>query len=292
MSRRRESSAPEADGRRSLRGRGHAAPEHAWGRRFPRLRLLRNTRSSDWLLSGIGGAGPVEEDIAAEMAAASPLLSPASFEEAHAAAMHALEVLGRNGPRPPKQVRAGPITPVLQFLVQRVIRYIVRGHQRRVAKSIRNLYTQRLGWIYSGDPSRRAVARGRRDVERAAETYPRRRSGVPTFLLGGAVASSLSRLAQVVADTIGGSTWGLAAAWAAAVGLAAGSSWVVLRGASIARRRIRVTVETPLSELWAVFGAAGKPPHDGARNLALLALGLTALGGVLASAAVVWLPLH
>jgi hypothetical protein len=57
-----------------------------------------------------------------------------------------------------------------------------------------------------------------------------------------------------------------------------GLAWVFLRGAAVARRRIRLTVEEPLKALWETIGGAGGPPTDDARTIALVAIILTAIG--------------
>lgn len=245
------------------------------------FRLLRDTKSSDWLLSGLGGSGAVELDIAEEMATVEPLAHPERFAEGHAVAMHALEVLARNGSRSPSQLRAGPLTPALQFLVQRVIRYIVLRHQRHVVVAIRDLYSQRIGWCAPADPARTSLTRAWSDVAQAEPAYGARKGGVPSFLLGGAVVSSVSRAAQAGAETVGGSTWGLVAAWAASLALVVAAAWIILRGASVARRRIRVTMDRPLGGLWEIIGACGAPPRDGARSVAVVALLLTVVGWLL-----------
>jgi hypothetical protein len=56
---------------------------------------------------------------------------------------------------------------------------------------------------------------------------------------------------------------------------------VIVRGASVARRRIRTTLDRPLAGLWQTIGACGDPPRDNARAVALIALLLTVVGWLL-----------
>jgi hypothetical protein len=134
-------------------------------------------------------------EMVVELAAERTLAHPERFAEAHAIAMRALEVLDRNGARPPSSLRLGVFTPVARWGAQLVCRYIVRSHQNRVVDAIRNLYARGLAWCPSGSSDRLMLLRARADVERAASAYKKRPNGLPTFLLGGAVVSTLARVA-------------------------------------------------------------------------------------------------
>jgi hypothetical protein len=50
---------------------------------------------------------------------------------------------------------------------------------------------------------------------------------------------------------------------------------VVLRGAALASRRIRLSVGEPLRDLWQTLGSCGKPPRDQSRRFAAVAITLT-----------------
>jgi hypothetical protein len=54
-----------------------------------------------------------------------------------------------------------------------------------------------------------------------------------------------------------------------------GGSWVVLRGAAMASRRIRLNTRAPLEDLWQTIGYCGTPPHDQSRKFATIAIALT-----------------
>jgi hypothetical protein len=165
--------------------------------------------------------------------------------------------------------------------MQPVIRYIVRSHQRHVANSVRDLYTRRLGWVPTKHPMRLQLVRARLDAERAAVTYKQSGGGLPTALLGGAVVSSIAQVARTAVGAVVGSKAGVVAASVGTALLLAAASWGILRAAAIARRRIRLTHDQPLSALWETVGSCGRPPHDSAQQFALIAIALTAVGWVL-----------
>jgi hypothetical protein len=62
-----------------------------------------------------------------------------------------------------------------------------------------------------------------------------------------------------------------------AIGVAIGLliSWLVLRGAALASRRIRLSVTQPLAELWRTVGNCGAPPKDQSDRFAVVAISLT-----------------
>jgi hypothetical protein len=250
--------------------------------RLERFHVLATSddEAADRLLNELGGSGRVERDMLLELAAARPIAHPERFAEAHAVAMHALEVLARNGTRPPSQLSAGPLTGAARFGAQQVITYIVRSYQTHVINSIRDLYTRRVGWIPAGDPSRLPLVRARLDVERASAAYKKNANGLPTFLVGGAAASSLVQVARTGASATAGSRTGVVIAVIGALLLLGAGSWTILRGAAVARRRIRLTLDRPLGGLWETIGWCGHPPRDAARSFALIAILLTALAVV------------
>jgi len=253
------------------------------GERLEQLRLLgADDAATDRILAEMGGEGRVEHDMVRELAATRPLAHPERVVEAHGVAMRALEVLARNGSRPPSSLpRLGPLRPVAEFLVQTVIRYIVRQHQARVVDAVRDLYARRLGWMPTGDPLRLALVRARLDVERSTLAYKKNPGGIPTFLVGGAAVSTLAQGSRGVVSAAVGSGAGQMVAVAATFILLAAVSWVILQGAAVARRRIRLTMDRPLDALWETVGWAGRPPRDNAKAFAVVAIVLTVLGWLL-----------
>jgi hypothetical protein len=242
---------------------------------------LSDDADADRLLNELGGSGPVEHEMLVELSAPRPLAHPERVAEAHAVALRALEVLARNGARPPSQLRIGPLTGVARFAVQQIIRFIVRSHQGHVAESIRDLYARRLPWVPTGDPARMQLVRARLDIERAMPSFKKGSGGLPTFLVGGAAVSSLAQAARAGGSAAAGSRVGIIALGVGTFLLLAAASWAILRGAAIARRRIRLTMDRPLGALWETIGWCGHPPKDNARQFALIAIILTVVGWVL-----------
>ena len=63
--------------------------------------------------------------------------------------------------------------------------------------------------------------------------------------------------------------------------LIAAAAWIILRGAAVARRRIRLTTGPPLEALWQTIGRCGEPPRDQSRVIAMIAIILTFIPWVL-----------
>jgi hypothetical protein len=252
--------------------------------RLDRFRILydRDDAATDVLLAELGGQGKVEREMLRELAATRVLGRPDRVPEAHAVAMRALEVLSRNGSRPPSSLRPlGPLTRIARYLVQQVIRYVVRRHQHQVVEALRDLYSRRLGWVPPANPARSVLLRARLDVERAAAAYKKNAIGVPAFLLGGAVVSSLTQGLRRGVSAAAGSRVGVVVALTAASVLVGASSWVILQGAAIARRRIKLTLDQPLAALWETIGWCGRPPRDNSSLMAAIAIALTVVGWLL-----------
>jgi hypothetical protein len=54
-------------------------------------------------------------------------------------------------------------------------------------------------------------------------------------------------------------------------------SWLLLRGAAVARHRSQLVIGKPVAALWETIGGAGDPPEDDAVLFATIAIVLTAL---------------
>lgn len=142
---------------------------------------------------------------------------------------------------------------------------------------MRHLYARREANSPGDDPSRRMLMRARMEMDRLTPGFRRSALGVPAFLLGGAVFSTLmsllqqaitSALSSAISRTIATIVIGL---------VMVGVAWVVLRGAAVARRRIQLTLDGPISALWQTIGRCGDPPQDPSRAVALIALILALL---------------
>ncbi len=250
---------------------------------FDRIDALRVLRASSpeekgRLLEEIGGPGKVEQEIVNELSKIKPLWQPAKFGEAHRMAIRSLEVLDRNGVRSAPMPRLfGPLRPVVGLLVQLVTRWIVRGYQNNLGSDIRKLYERREANSVWGSEEHVILRRARINAVQVEQGLKSNPVGVPAFLLGGAVLSGLFSAigrgtTRAVASPEGRTALGVVLAV-----ILLGLSWIAIYGASIARRRIRLTTDQPMMALWNVIGAAGHPRRDHSYQFALIAIILMAL---------------
>lgn len=244
---------------------------------FRKLSKSDDDSATDAILGEFGARGKVELDIVSELSARKPLWLPDRFEEAHHLVIRSLEVLDRNGGRPAKMPRLGPLAPVAAALVQLISGFIVRNHQAAVITAVRNLYLRREANAAVGTPERFMLRRARVDAERVLPTLKRNALGLPTFLVGGAVVSWVSTTLGRAVEGAKSKTGFIVALLVLFVVFGC-VSWLVLRGAAVARHRIRLTLDAPLMALWETIGVAGRPPKDAARQFALLAIILTGVG--------------
>jgi hypothetical protein len=256
-----------------------------------KFRLLRDDdpAATDAFLDDLGAHSTVDRDIIAQLSATRPLRFPERFGQAHALGLRAIEVLDRNGARAvPVPKAAGFLRPVIAYPIQQVCRFIVRSHEKRLIDSLADLYDRRLGWCSPDDPVRMVLLRASRDAHRAKDTYNRSPIGIPTFLLGGAAISGVGSGAQSLADVALGNVAAAVAAVALVTLLFTAVAAAIVRGAAVARRRIRLTVERPMEALWQTIGLAGNPPRDQARTFALYGVILTAVSWVVVPAGVLF----
>jgi len=258
--------------------------------RIDALRVLRADTDEEKgrLLEEIGGSGKPEQDIVDQLSKVRPLWRADRFEEAHRHAMRALEVLDRNGARPAKMPRLGPLTPVAQWAVQQVNRWIVKSHQNTLIDRIRKLYERREANADWGTFEHHALRRARIDasnVEKGLKSTP---LGLPTFLVGGAALSGVS---SGVARIIGGafkSVPGKIVIGVVATLVLFALAWVVLYAASVSRRRIRTSTDQAMKALYETIGACGNPPRDQSYDFAVYAIVLLAMAWIVVPL-VIWL---
>jgi len=116
--------------------------------------------------------------------------------------------------------------------------------------------------------------------------FKRREIGLPSFVIGGLLIPVFAtgwRLAQGVAFR----NWWVALATGLVTALVVvGGSWVILRGAAMASRRIRLSTRAALEELWRSVGNCGRPPRDKSRQFAIVAISLTVGAWIVLPAAV------
>lgn len=261
--------------------------------KFQAFQAFRKSDSAatESILNVLGAEDDVDRDIVLELSAPSPLGHPDRFPTAHALAIRALEVLDRNGARGVRVSGLGPLSPVAAFLIQQVAHFVVRSYQATVVDRMLWLYARREANAALDDPARPMLTRARIHMTRLAPGFKRNPLGIPTFLLGGAVLSTLaqflvsgitsaldSRLARVIVTVVLGL-------------IIAGAAWIILRGAAVARRRIRLTTDPPLRALWETIGRCGSPPKDQAKAIAFVAVILTFIPWVLVpiGLAIAWL---
>ncbi len=251
--------------------------------RIDALKVLRahTPEEKGRLLEQIAGPGKPEQDIVRQLAAVRPLFRPDRFEEAHRMAMRSLEVLDRNGSRSPQLKRLGPLRPVAAYVVQIMTRWIVKGYQNSLITSIRKLYERREANSAWGTPEHSMLRRARLDAARAEPGYKGNPLGLPTFLLGGAVLSSIVSGLQAFVKWAFDKRVGIVV-FALLFGVVfVGLAWCALHSAAVARRRIRLSTEQPMKALWETIGAAGNPPHDSSYDFAVYAIVLLVLAWVL-----------
>lgn len=251
--------------------------------RIDALRVLRADTAEEKgaILEQIAGRGKPEQDIVKELSKVRALWRPDRFEEAHRLAMRSLEVLDRNGVRPPKMPRLGPLTPIAGYIVQQMTRWIVKGYQNRLVTRIRRLYERREANAEWGSREHAMLRRARINAVQVEQGYKGDQLGLPTFLLGGALLSSIgSGLKWLVERAFTGIVGVIVFAVVFAI-VFAGLAWASLYAAGVARRRIRLSTEQPIKALYETIGACGNPPKDDSYNFAVYAIVLLAMAWVL-----------
>jgi hypothetical protein len=255
--------------------------------RIDALRVLRadSAEQKGAILEQIAGRGKPEQDIIKELAKIRPLWRPDRFEEAHRMAMRSLEVLDRNGVRPPQMPRLGPLKPVASYVVQQLTRWIVKGYQNRLVTRLRRLYERREANTEWGSGEHVMLRRARINAVQVEQGYKGDQLGLPTFLLGGAILSTIvSALRVSVVWAISGIVGVVVFSVVLAV-VFASLAWAALYAAGVARRRIRLSTDQPIKALFETIGACGNPPKDDSYNFAAYAIVLLVLAWVLIPAA-------
>ncbi|MGZ4768348.1 MAG: hypothetical protein ACXVLX_06780 [Ilumatobacteraceae bacterium] len=275
-------------------GKGHPEGEHRFDDllldRIDALRVLRADTAEEKgaILEQIAGRGKPEQDIVKELAKVRPLWRPDRFEEAHRMAMRSLEVLDRNGVRPPKVPRLGPLTPVAGYIVQQMTRWIVKGYQNRLVTRLRKLYERREANSIWGSHEHVMLRRARINAVQVEQGYKGDQLGVPTFLLGGALLSTVvSGLKAFFGWAISGIVGVIVFSLVVAV-VFAGLAWAALYSAGVARRRIRLSTDQPIKALYETVGACGNPPKDDSYNFAVIAIVLLVVAWIVVPTAL-WL---
>jgi hypothetical protein len=258
--------------------------------RIDALRVLRadSPEQQGAILEQIAGKGRAEQDIVKELSKIRPLWRPDRFEEAHRMAMRSLEVLDRNGARPPKMPRLGALTPIAGYIVQQMTRWIVKGYQNRLVTRLRKLYERREANSEWGSSEHVMLRRARINAVQVEPGYKGNQLGLPTFLLGGAILSTVvSGLRAFFVWAISGIVGVIVFTLVLAV-VFVSLAWAALYAAGVARRRIRLSTDQPIKALFETIGACGNPPKDDSYTFAVYAIVLLVLAWILIPAAL-WL---
>jgi len=241
------------------------------GERLESLQLLRggdDESQTNQLLEAFGSRGIIEDTMLKELSSKVPLHHTERFDEAHRQAMRALEVFDRNGSRPPSALKVPPlIKPVAEKIVQLLITFIARSHQKRLVKQLRQLYALREANSPVGSDDYQQLATARIQVDAIAPDLNKSSLPLPAFLVGGAaISGTLSFIGKSLTTDLG--RFGFAGGFLV-VGLAL--FWCVLKAAGIARSRARIALDASFKALWEVIGDAGEPPKDQAKMFAVIA---------------------
>ena len=251
--------------------------------------LLRGSanEAAERALARFAGQHDVEARIAADLAERAPLAQPERFIEAHQLAMHALEVLDRDGFRDPPVPRwMGPLRGIAAIGSEFVAEYIVKSYARSIVERLRSVYAGREVQCGRGTPERLLLSGRRLEMDRMASIYRGGGIGAPAILGAGAVLPLLASLTGY----LGGIDWtgrgAVLTLLAIAFILFVAGGWVLLNGAAVARRRSRLIMAGPLEALWQTIGRAGNPPEDDSALFATIAVVVTTLVWIVLPAAV------
>jgi len=242
--------------------------------RIDALKVLRarDEGERDRVLEQVAGTGRAERDIVSELAKIRPLWRPDRFEEAHRMAMRSLEVLDRNGARTPPVPRLGPLQPAAELVVAQIVRWIVKGYQNTLIGRIRRLYERREANSVWGTDEHHMLRQARINAVQVEQGFRGNQLGLPTFLLGGAVLSSIFSALNAFAQWALHGRVGIVVFASVMLVVFMSLSWAATFAAGVARRRIRLSTEQPMRALWETIGACGQPPKDQSYDFAVYAI--------------------
>jgi hypothetical protein len=250
--------------------------EEQYDNPLERLQLLgSDDEAIAAFLDQIDVRGPRDREMLRELARSSPLARPERFDRDHRRVLVALESLRRHGHHGAGAgARLGPLRTPVRYLVELVARYVVVSYSKSVALNLRNLYWLREMQSPSGSDELELLRPARMDAQAIVEITRGREIGIPAFVIGGLLIPAGLSLWRLASGTV--REWWIALV-VGAVSVVVGVliSWIVLRGAALASRRIRLSVRQPLAELWTDLGSCGSPPRDQSRRFAIVAISLT-----------------
>jgi hypothetical protein len=255
----------------------HERGEEAYDNPLERLQLLAGDHEAvAAFLDELEVSSPREREMLAELARPGPLARPERFEDDHRRMLVAVESLRRHGYHGARAgAELGPLRVAVRFLVELVARYVVVTHVKTVSTQLRNLYWLRQMQAPSSAHEYDLIQPARLDAQALMEITKSREIGVPTFVLGGIVIPFTLSIWRLASGFEFEHWWTAIAAGVAGIAIGLGISWIVLRGAALASRRIGLTLREPLRELWITIGSCGSPPRDHSRRFAIVAVSLT-----------------
>ena len=240
-----------------------------------RLKLLsEDDEGLAQYLDAIEVTTPREREMMREISRTRPLAQPTRFPQAHRNMAEALESLARHGYHGTTAGRGtGPLRVVIRWAVQLVARYLVVSYVKTTSTRLRNLYGLREIQALPGSEERRELRRARMDADRMVSALETKELAVLAFLIGGAaipIFVSIGRVTGLLERTWVAALIGIVGAL-----IALAASWIILRGAALASRRIRLATRGPLQALWSTIGWCSNPPKDSTRTFVLISVGLT-----------------
>ena len=233
--------------------------------------------AAELALDRFAGQAEIEARIALELAVREPLALPDRFLEAHRITMRALEVLDREGTREPPVPNIGPLKPIAASAIEFVADYIVNSYAQTIIGRLRKLYARREVQSEPKSPERRLLAGARVETDRIAADFSGGGIGAPVIVAGGIALPLLASVTQYLGAINFTNRWVLLASIALLFVIFLAFSTFLLRGAAVAHRRCRLTMQQPLAALWETIGHAGNPPEDDSVLIASGALVLAAL---------------
>jgi hypothetical protein len=225
-------------------------------------------------LDTIEVTSPREREMLYEISRTRPLARPELFPQAHRNMVESLESLARHGYKGTGAGKGlGPLRAAAAYAVQLVGRYVVVSHIKTTSTQLRNLYGLREIQAVPGSFERRELRRARMDADRMVDALQTKELGLPTFLIGGALLPIFASVGRATGILSSGLWAGVIAVAGMVIALIA--SWVILRGAALASRRIRLSTRAPAQTLWNTIGWCGKPPKDQSRTFVIVSVALT-----------------
>ena len=125
------------------------------------------------------------------------------------------------------------------------------------------------------------MLRARNDITVVDDGFSGGGAGVPAFLVGGALVSTLFAGAESVLIAVFDTPFGVSMVSVVAVLLLILLAWSAMYAAGVARRRIRLTTDQRARALWDAVGSCGDPPKDQSFLFAVIAIVLAILAWVL-----------